>query len=60
MSLNFNVMQICIFLNVETGHGDRLLSRPLMTGLATLWDGSDEGERKLLELFNAIRVLKAN
>ena len=53
-------MQICIFLNVETGHGDRLLSRPLMTGLATLWDGSDEGERKLLELFNAIRVLKAN
>ncbi|WJH38362.1 hypothetical protein N7E02_06865 (plasmid) [Aliirhizobium terrae] len=59
-SINSNVMQICITLGLQPHPGGLLLSDALAKSLATLWDGSKEDERRLLELLGAIATIKSS
>ncbi|MQB23198.1 hypothetical protein DXT90_21460 [Agrobacterium tumefaciens] len=57
-SISSNVMQICITLGLQPHPSGALLSNALANGLATLWDGSKEDEKRLLELLSAIAMIK--
>jgi len=57
-SVSSNVMQICMTLGLQPHPSGALLSNALANGLATLWDGSKEDEKRLLELLSAIARIK--